>query len=187
MIGRKWTAPIVALLLLAAACGGGDDEDDSGATTGAPDNIEVTSTEFEDGGEIPEDFSCDGRNHSPALRWSKPPSGTESQVIIMDDPDAGDYVHWVLYDLEPDLGGLDRIGQTETLPGGGGAQGVNSSGDFGYAGPCPPEGQTHTYVFRVYALDAALGREPGASREDVDDAMEGHVLASGELTGTFGR
>ncbi len=183
----RWTWTVVVPVLLTAVACGADGDGDGVPPTGMPEALAVTSTEFEDGGEIPEDFSCDGRNHSPGLRWSKGPSGTESQVIIMDDPDAGGYVHWVLYDLEPDLGGLDRIGQTETLPGGGGTQGVNSSGDFGYAGPCPPEGETHAYVFRVYALDAALSLEPGASRDEVEDAMEGHVLASGEITGTFSR
>lgn len=179
-----WLLAVMPALLF-VACGGDDDE--GGATIGAPDTIEMTSMEFEDGGAIPEDFSCDGQNHSPPLAWSGQPEGTVSQAIIMDDPDAGGYVHWVLYDLEPGLSGLERIGQTETLPGGRGTQGKNSTGDFGYAGPCPPRGETHTYVFRVYALDTTLGYEPGASRDEVEAGMEGHVLAFGELTGTFGR
>ena len=187
MSGRRWRATLVAMLFLAAACGGGDGDGGTGATKGAPDSIVVTSTEFKDGGAIPEDYSCDGRNHSPPLAWSKRPPGTVSQAIIMDDPDAGGYVHWVAYDLEPGLGGLERIGQTETLPGGGGTQGKNSTGGFGYAGPCPPKGQTHTYVFRIYALDTLLGLEPGASRDEVESSMEGHVLGSGQLTGAFGR
>lgn len=176
--------PAVALALVFVACGGDDDED--GATISAPETIEVTSAEFEDGGAIPKVYSCDGQNHSPPLAWTGVPEGTLSQAILMDDPDAGGYVHWVLYDLEPDLGELQDIGQTETLPGGG-TQGKSSTGDFGYAGPCPPRGETHTYVFRVYALDTTLGYEPGASRDQVEAGMEGHVLAFGELTGTFGR
>lgn len=179
-----WLLAFAAALLF-VACGGDDDGD--GAATGAPDTMEVTSTAFQAGGAIPEEYSCDGENHSPPLAWTGRPEGTVSQVIIMDDPDAGGYVHWVLFDLEPGLSGLERVGQTEMLPGGGGTQGKNSTGDFGYAGPCPPRGETHTYVFRVYALDTTLDYESGASLDQVEAGMEGHVLAFGELTGTFGR
>lgn len=166
-------------LVLTVACGGD-------ATTRAPDTIDLASTDFEDAGPIPEEYGCDGRNVSPNLRWSGRPEGTASQAVIMDDPDAGGYVHWVVYDLLPETASLEEIGQTETLPGGG-TQGKNSRGDVGYTGACPPRGETHTYVVTVYALDTVLGLEPGASRDDVEAAMEGHVLAFGELRGTFGR
>jgi Raf kinase inhibitor-like YbhB/YbcL family protein len=84
------------------------------------------------------------------------------------------------------MSGFESVSKDERLPNGA-AQGENSRGELGYAGPCPPGGQTHTYVVTVYALDSTLGLEPGASRNDLEAAMGGHVLASGELTGTFGR
>src|SRR3989304_9715919 len=91
-----------------------------------------------------------------------------------------------MYDIPPLISGFEAVSRAARRPNGA-AQGENSRGDIGYAGPCPPEGQTHTYVMTVYALDAALGLEPGASRDDVEAAIEGHVVGAGELGGLFGR
>ena len=149
----------------------------------------VSSSAFPEGGEIPVKYSCDGDNVPFPLSWNGEPGGTQSFVLIFDDPDApGDkpFVHWVMYDIPANNLGFESVSKDARLPNGA-AQGENSRGDTGYTGPCPPGGQTHTYVMSVYALDAPLGLEPKASRDDVDKAMERHVLASGELRGRFGR
>ena len=175
--------PIAIVLVALAACGG-DDDIDPGA--GEPETITVTSTEFVDGGGIPADFTCDGRDHSPPLRWGERTGGVASLAVIMDDLDA-DFVHWVAYDMNKELAGIDFIGKTETFPGGGGDQGTNGFGEFGYGGPCPPEGETHTYRFRVFALAEMVDLEPGATADELEAAMEGIIHQQGELTGTYGR
>ena len=190
---RSWILVAASFVLLAAACG--DDGDGSDGPTAAasptPDvaALDVTSSAFADGAEIPAKYSCDEDDVPFPLSWSGDPAGTQSLALIFDDPDApGDkpYVHWVMYDIPPNMSGFESVSKDERLPNGA-AQGENSRGKTGYTGPCPPGGETHTYVMAVYALDTTLGLEPGASRGEVEAAMEGHVLASGQLTGTFGR
>ncbi|HUF53507.1 MAG TPA: YbhB/YbcL family Raf kinase inhibitor-like protein [Dehalococcoidia bacterium] len=189
--GWRLMALAAFAMLVLAACGG-DDDDDGGANGDddggdGPATISLTSEEFEDGGAIPEDFSCDGRNHSPPLRWGSRPGDAQSLAIIMDDLDA-DFVHWVLYDADPALGGLDFAGQTEVFPGGSAEHGLNSFDEFGYAGPCPPPGdEAHTYRFRLFVLNAMTDLEPGATADELEAAMQGHILAEGELTGTYAR
>ncbi|HET9476851.1 MAG TPA: YbhB/YbcL family Raf kinase inhibitor-like protein [Dehalococcoidia bacterium] len=179
------------LAIFAAACGDDDDGyEPTGATSPTPEvaTLEVTSSAFAAGAEIPVKYTCDGDDVPFPLSWSGDPGETQSLALIFDDPDApGDepYEHWLMYDIPANMSGFESVSRDERLPNGA-AQGENSRGEIGYAGPCPPNGQTHTYVMTVYALDAPLGLEPAASRDDLE-AMEGHVLASGELTGTFGR
>jgi Raf kinase inhibitor-like YbhB/YbcL family protein len=183
-----YTLLIAAAVLALAACGGDDDDggDDADDADG-PSNISLTSEDFEDGGEIPEDFSCDGRDHSPHLRWGSRPGDAVSMAIIMDDLDA-DFIHWVAYNMEPALGGIDFAGQTEGFPGGGAVYGTNSFGGVGYGGPCPPPGDDpHTYRFRLFVLDVETELEPGATAGDLEALMEGHIRAQGELTGTYAR
>jgi Raf kinase inhibitor-like YbhB/YbcL family protein len=189
----KWSWMIAAsFLLVAAACGdddGGDKPTGAAPPTEEVAKLDVTSSAFADGAEIPVEYTCDGDEIPFPLSWSGDPGETQSLALIFDDPDApGDepYVHWLMYDIPANMSGFESVSKDERLPNGA-AQGENSRGESGYAGPCPPGGQTHTYVMTVYALDRTLGLEPGASRNDLETAMEGHVLASGELTGTFGR
>jgi Raf kinase inhibitor-like YbhB/YbcL family protein len=192
----RWAWVLTAPALLVAACGGDDAKDDGGADlTGSESSpsdvaqLEVVSSAFADGVEIPVKYSCDGDDAPMPLGWSGAPGETLSYVLIFDDPDApGDepFLHWLMYDIPANMSGFESVSNDGRLANGA-AQGENSRGEIGYAGPCPPEGQTHTYVMTVYALDASLGLEPGASRDDVEAAMEGRVLASGELTGTFER
>ncbi len=184
----------VTLAVLAVACGGDDDGGGDGPTGGASPTadvavLDVVSSAFEDGGEIPVKYSCDGDDTPMPLSWSGATGETVSYALIFDDPDApGDepFVHWLMYDIPANMSGFESVSQDGRLPNGA-AQGENSRGEIGYAGPCPPQGQTHRYVVTMYALDAVLGLEPGASRDDVEEAMEGHVLAAGELRGMFGR
>jgi Raf kinase inhibitor-like YbhB/YbcL family protein len=153
-------------------------------------SLEVTSDVFVNGQAIPAKYACTGRNISPPLAWNDPPPGTQSFALIMDDPDApmGTWVHWVLYNIPADARGLP-----EDLPVTGKNidlnaifVGKNSSGKVGYDGPCPPSG-THRYYFRLYALDTLISLLPGATKEQVLKEMDGHILAQGELMGTFSK
>jgi Raf kinase inhibitor-like YbhB/YbcL family protein len=147
----------------------------------------LTSAAFKDGGEIPAQFTCDGANHSPPLSWSGAPAQTAAFALIVEDPDApaGTFIHWVLYDLSGATNALpEGIPKGGSLPQLGGArQGRTSAGDVGYGGPCPPPGAPHHYHFRLFALDAKLGLEAGATRDQVMSAMRGHELGSAEIVG----
>lgn len=145
--------------------------------------IELKSSTFNEGSTIPTSYTCDGNNISPQLDWSGIPENTLSLVLITDDPDAplGTWVHWVLYDLPPDLNGLPEA-VTEV-----GTSGANSFKKLGYGGPCPPKGSEHRYFFKLYALDTLLSLEEGASKTEVEKAMQGHILAQGQLMGKYGR
>ena len=147
----------------------------------------VSSAAFADGERIPVRYTCDGDNVSPPLRWSEPPEGTRSFAVVMDDPDARGWVHWVLFDLPGGTRALPERVPSESSVRELGVAGSGNAG-LGYFGPCPPRGdRPHRYSFRVYALDARLGLPAGAVKRDVERAMIGHVLAAGELTGTYGR
>lgn len=150
--------------------------------------IAVTSPAFQNGGMIPGRFTCDGLDVSPPLAWTAVPTGTKSVALVCDDPDApaGVWVHWVVYDIPPSTTALaENQPETNTLPGGG-KQGVNDFRRIGYGGPCPPGG-THRYFFRIYALDVALNLDPGATRSALQRAMQGHIVAQGELMGRYAR
>jgi len=152
------------------------------------DTLTVRSTAFENGQMIPRKYTADGPDVSPPLEWSDVPTGTASIALICDDPDApmGTWVHWVLYNLPPETRSLpESIPPTETLDNGA-AQGTTDFGRIGYGGPAPPSG-VHRYFFRVYAVDMVLDLPPGATRHELDRAMEGHILAQGELMGRYSR
>ncbi len=153
-------------------------------------SIEVTSDAFTNGQSIPAKYSCVGKNISPALAWNEPPAGTQSFALIVDDPDApmGTWVHWVLFNIP-----ISERNLKEDLPITGKNTdpnaiyvGKNSSGNMRYDGPCPPSG-THRYYFKLYALDTTINLLPGATKEQVLNAMKGHVLGQGELMGTFSK
>jgi Raf kinase inhibitor-like YbhB/YbcL family protein len=152
------------------------------------DEIEVTSSAFEEGQMMPAEYTADGRNISPPLEWSAVPQGTKSIALINDDPDApmGTWVHWVLYNMPPDVTSLEEnILPQETLANGA-QQGTTDFGRIGYGGPAPPSG-THRYYFKVYALDSMLDLPTGATKSEVEAEMEGHMLASGQLMGKYSR
>jgi Raf kinase inhibitor-like YbhB/YbcL family protein len=150
--------------------------------------LNITSTAFTSGQPIPSQFSCKGEGISPPLAWGGMPTGTKSLALIMDDPDApmGTFVHWVIFNLPPSSAGLAEATPTSPQLPDGSTQGANSAGRTGYTGPCPPSG-THRYFFRLYALDAALSLSSGTTKEQLLKAMDGHVLAQGELMGTFSK
>jgi len=149
--------------------------------------FQLTTTAFRDGGSIPKKFTCDGPDVSPALSWGDPPAGTKSLAIICDDPDApgGTWVHWVLYDLPADTRKLpEGIAKDHQLKNGG-LQGRNDFGKIGYNGPCPPRGSEHRYFFKIYALDSKTGLKAGATKSDLERAMNKHVLAQAQFVGRY--
>jgi len=150
--------------------------------------MEITSTAFANEGMIPRRFTCDGEDISPPLSWKGLPGGTKSLALIADDPDAPrkTWVHWVVYNLPADSGGLPENVSPEKTLAGGGKQGTTDFGRIGYGGPCPPSG-THRYFFKLYALDAEIGLAPGATKEELLQAMAGHVLAEAQLMGRYRR
>jgi len=146
--------------------------------------FEITSTAFVHQGVIPPLYSCKGSDISPPLAWGEPPGGTRSFVLVMDDPDGGNWIHWVIYNLPAEIRGLpEDVPQNAKLPDGS-LQGTNSWGRLGYGGPCPPSG-THRYFFRLYALDSMLDLPSGARAPALVQAMAGHILAQVELMGFF--
>src|SRR5207248_10416734 len=151
----------------------------------------LTSTAFKEGAAIPVKHTCDGADVSPPLAWSGAPAGTGAFALIADDPDApaGTWVHWVLYDLPGTASQLpESVAKTE-VPSelGGATQGKNDFRRTGYGGPCPPPGPAHRYFFKLYALDASLKLKAGATKRDVEAAMQGHVLGTAQLMGTYAR
>ncbi len=146
-------------------------------------NFVLTSSAFSNGSSLPKRYSCDGDNISPPLQWSGAPASTKSFALIMDDPDApgGTFTHWVLFDLP--------ASQTEIAEGAKnvGKGGLNGTRQTGYTGACPPSG-THRYFFTLYAVDLVLvGVKEGASRSDVENALQNHIVAKTQLMATYSR
>lgn len=188
--GRRTGAVIHLAALFAISlfsCRNG--ENNMGGTTRSETaQIQVTSSAFAEGGMIPPQYTCDGGNVSPPLSWQSVPEGTKSIALIADDPDAPSrtFVHWVLYDLPADVRELpENVPDDRTAPVGI-RQGINDFGKSGYGGPCPPSG-THRYYFKVYALDAQMNLPPGSSKAKLLKAMDGHVLAEGQIMGRYRR
>lgn len=145
--------------------------------------LSLTSESFEHGDRIPGRHALEGENLSPSLSWSGLPDATQSIALVCEDPDApsGTFVHWVGWGIDPETG---RLGEGESAPRGG----QNDFGNTGYDGPSPPPGHgRHRYYFRVYALDTEPDLEPATSKQKLEAAIEGHVLATGELMGTYER
>lgn len=145
--------------------------------------MKIQSPAFEQNQPIPAKYTCDGENISPPLVISEVPEGTESLVLICDDPDApaGTWVHWTLWNIPPHTKEIP-----ENSAPAGASEGTTSFGNTGYGGPCPPSG-THRYFFKLYALDKTLDLPPAASPEQLQEAMEGHILESAELVGLYQR
>jgi Raf kinase inhibitor-like YbhB/YbcL family protein len=149
----------------------------------------MSSMSFQNGGDIPRKFTCDGADVSPELSWSEPPAGTQSFALIADDPDApsGTWIHWVLFDLPPATSSLaEGVSKIDELPGGE-RQGRNDFHKIGYNGPCPPPGKPHRYFFKLYALDRKLALKPATSKQEVEQAMQGHILGDAKWMGKYQR
>lgn len=178
------TWPLVALVVVVAvsACGGDDDEEPLVTGPSAP-GFAFAQSAIAEGEPIDSRYTCDGEDVSPDLAWEGVPEGTAELALVVEDPDApgGTFTHWLVYGLDPGETGLPEGAEPPAL------QGTNDFGNVGYGGPCPPGGETHDYVFRLLALDAATGLESGASRDELLAAVEGHVVAETQLTATYAR
>lgn len=156
-----------------------------GGATEAAMTFRLFSTAFEDGGAIPGRFACDGDDVSPDLTWEDAPDDTAAFALIVDDPDARGFVHWIAYDLTGSAsGGLaEGVSTSPDAP----PQGTNSFGGVGWAGPCPPSGADHRYVFRLLALDDLLGLNGAPRADEVLAAAEGHIIDEAQLEGRYRR
>ena len=189
-------ALLITLLILAptalAACSGAEKAGKTplpATTEEVPAmTLELTSTAFSEGQPIPARYTCTGEDISPPLAWRGAPPGTQSFALIMDDPDAPGrtWVHWVVFNLPASATGLPAAIRSDGDLPGEAVHGQNSWRRNDYGGPCPPSG-THRYFFKVYALDTALDLARGATKEQVLTALAGHVLAEGQLMGTYRR
>ncbi len=150
--------------------------------------MKLISKAFEHQDFIPSRFTCDGQNISPALNWTSPPAATKSLALICDDPDAPGktWVHWVIYNLPPSTCSLSEAIAVGSKTPEGGLQGINDFQKLAYGGPCPPGG-THRYFFKLYALDEMLDLRSGASKAELEAAMEDHIIDQGELMGYYSR
>jgi Raf kinase inhibitor-like YbhB/YbcL family protein len=167
---RAAAVAVASLVALAVASVGG---------AAAP--FRLTSPSIKPGGTIPVVFTCQGRNISPALRWTAPPARARSLALHMHDPDApvpGGFNHWIGWGIAPKAGG---VAQGKRLP----VEGANGTGAVGYLGPCPPSG-VHRYRFTLYALDKRLALKRGASLEAFQAALRGHIVGRTQLVGRFG-
>ncbi|HET9727410.1 MAG TPA: YbhB/YbcL family Raf kinase inhibitor-like protein [Gemmatimonadales bacterium] len=176
--------PLMGYLIVAALCWARP-----GVAQEKAMSLSLTSPAFSAHGEIPKEYTCEGGDHSPELRWSGAPQGTRSFALIEDDPDAPDpkapkttWVHWVLYDIPASVTSLPRDA-AKHLPAGT-REGVNDWKRTGYGGPCPPVGR-HRYFHKLYALDTTLGDLKQPNKAALERAMQGHVLGRAELMGTY--
>jgi len=165
----KWLVAVLFLLIVAGVL-----------VISLKTKMEITSSAFINGGVVPQEFTCDGKNVNPPILISGVPEAAKSLVLFTDDVDApaGVFTHWVVYDMFPGITRIDPGATPEGTPG------TNTFGKEYYGGPCPNAG-THRYYFRIYALDTLLKLPWGVTRDKVETAMKGHVLDSGELMGTY--
>jgi Raf kinase inhibitor-like YbhB/YbcL family protein len=151
--------------------------------------VSLSSAAFKDGDKIPVKYTCNGQGMSPPLIWGEPPQKTQVLALIVDDPDAprGVFTHWVLFNVPANVRQLgEGVSAQEQLQNGA-LQGKNDFGRIGYGSPCPPRGPAHRYRFTLYTLDTPLDLKPGASKKQLLDAMKGHIVAQGQIIGTYQR
>lgn len=196
--GRFARGGAVALLAMVVVAGCGADDKEmqrpaaSQTTTTAPPvgpsdavgtnaqpALQLISSAFTAGGAIPDQYTCRGQDVSPPLQWANLPAGVTELALVVVDPDAGGFVHWILTDITPTVGGIG-----EGQPPAGSVEGPNDFGETGWRGPCPPSG-THSYVFRLLALSEPPNLDPGISAQDAASQLNAlPALASATLTGT---
>jgi Raf kinase inhibitor-like YbhB/YbcL family protein len=154
-----------------------------GQTVTKMEALKISSPAFENGGKIPKEYTCDGKDVNPPLRIESVPSNAKSLALVFDDTDAprGTYVHWIVWNIDP---GLKEIRENSVPEGV--VQGMNDFKKRNYGGPCPP-GRAHKYVFRIYALDTLLNPNPNSTKKDLEKAMEGHIISRAQLTGSYKR
>ncbi len=173
----------VTMLVGSAGLAGCAWSQEPGIGLGGPNTLDVFSDAFADEGPLPATYTCDGEDVSPMLAVENV-AGASSLAILLDDPDAGDFVHWLVWNLPGRSGNLTDGEDVGAL---GATQGANDFGGTGYAGPCPPAGAEHRYRFRVFALDRRLELAPGSSAAEFEEAARGRVVAWGQLAATYER
>ncbi len=148
---------------------------------GKLESMTISSTSFSNQGKIPKKYTCDDANVNPPLTFNAIPPSSRSLLVIAEDRDSNpkDFTHWTIFDLNPSINGLNENSVPDQA-----TEGVNSFGNIGYDGPCPPNG-THRYVFKLFALDSVLGLERGAKKEEILSKIQGHILDEAELVGTY--
>jgi Raf kinase inhibitor-like YbhB/YbcL family protein len=178
---------LYSLPLLVAACGKPPIEPRYAPGVNHAATITVTSRAFTEGSRMPVDHTCDGSDVMPELVFSSPPETTKSLLLYVEDPDAssGVFTHMIAFNLPPELRKLPSAPDL-TAAGEMARFGLNDFGAPRYGGPCPPKGEAHRYRFRVVALDTILKLPEGATRAQVDEATDSHILGEGSLTGHFG-
>jgi len=151
--------------------------------------MQLTSTAFKEGATIPKQYTGEGKDVSPPLKWTGAPDGTKSFALVCEDPDAPKktWTHWVLFNVPADRHELPEGVPADKTVLGSARQGVNDFKKTGYGGPMPPPGSPHRYYFKLYALDTTLDLPAGATRQQVLDALKGHILAEGLLMGKYAR
>ncbi|HEX2951484.1 MAG TPA: YbhB/YbcL family Raf kinase inhibitor-like protein [Armatimonadota bacterium] len=152
-------------------------------------DIRLKSSAFSEGDRIPERYTCDGANISPPLQWTNVPITTKGLAIICDDPDApsGTWTHWIIWNIPTDITDLPEHVSPRPMLDNGAIQGMNDSFTIGYSGPCPPKGPEHNYHFTIYALETLLSLSGQVQKEQLLQAMQGHILSQGVLMGRYGR
>jgi Raf kinase inhibitor-like YbhB/YbcL family protein len=180
---------LMLVTLALAACRAGDGSSQPAATEGAVQSaanlsgeLTLSSPDFGEGQPIPRRYACDGDDTSPPLAWTGAPGDTAALALLMDDPDAGGFVHWVVFDMTASASGSLPTGWSKSPDAS--PQGTNSFGRVGYGGPCPPSG-SHRYRFRLLALGQELALSGAPRAQEVLDAAAGHILAEATLTGTY--
>lgn len=173
--------------------GAGDDGDpygDGGDQSGTGGGFEFGTDAFEDGGTVPVEYTCDGEDRSPPLSVGGLPDGAETLAVVVDDPDAGGFAHWLLWNVPADGGsipaGIERAETVSELDGA--RQGTNDFDEVGYRGPCPPGGDgPHTYRFTAHAVETTLDLAPGGTKAGLTDALSGSTVATARVTGEYER
>lgn len=150
--------------------------------------MQLTSSAFEDGRRIPDEYTCDGTDVSPVLSWSELPENARYIAIVNEDPDApmGTWIHWLIFDVPAEPGTIGRGLPAQATLAGGAGQGMNSWGNLGYGGPCPPSGN-HRYYFTAYAYAEPLGLDAPPTKDDLIAALKGRILEKAALMGTYSR
>lgn len=182
--------PVLAVAAVVVSCQSAQEtEEQKPKKEGVEMALEVRSGAFKEGEDIPRRYTCDGEDISPALTWSGIPENARSLALICDDPDApmGTWVHWVIFGIPPGMDSLPEAVPAEKEVLEGARQGITDFRRIGYGGPCPPKGAPHRYFFKLYALDTELTLDAGTTKKELLAAMEGHILARGQLMGKYKR
>ncbi|MBI5679650.1 MAG: YbhB/YbcL family Raf kinase inhibitor-like protein [Methanobacterium sp.] len=187
-----WGLFVLVLVIFVSGCTSQNTNQTTGTnqTTVNSGNFEIKSNAFVQGGQIPQKYTANGQNISPPLSWASAPVNTKSFTITCEDPDAsgsggGAFFHWIIFNIPGNVNQLaEGITNQGTLDNGA-KQGTNDFNKIGYSGPAPPSG-THRYAFKIYALDTTLNLDVGATKNQVNSAIQGHILGEAQITGKYG-